>query len=84
MGYMEADIANAIADSPEALFELGLACATGRMGKQDLVAAHKWFNIAAFRGLAAAKLRRAEISLEMTKDQIAEAQRAARDWLKRH
>ena len=83
MGYMNNDIAMNT-DKPEALFELGLACATGRYGYTDLVAAHKWFNIAAFRGIAAAKSRREEISAEMTREQISEAQRAARAWLTTH
>lgn len=84
MGYMNCDIASAVSESPEALFELGLACATGRIGNPDLVAAHKWFNIAAFRGYDEARIRRAEVASEMTRDQIAAAQRAARDWLTRH
>jgi uncharacterized protein len=86
MGIVEKDFTPLYAQSekPEALFELGLACATGRYGNPDLVAAHKWFNIAAFRGIAAAKRQREEISAEMTRDQIATAQRAARDWLTRH
>lgn len=84
MGYVETNISGAAAKNPETLFELGLACAAGRIGKPDLVAAHKWFNIAAFRGYEAAKSRRAEISAEMTRGQIAEAQRAARDWLTRY
>jgi hypothetical protein len=45
------------------------------------VAAHKWFNLAAMRGSLAAKARRAEIALEMSAAQIADAQRAARAWL---
>jgi uncharacterized protein len=86
MGIVEKEFSAlpALSEKPEALFELGLACATGRFGSPDLVAAHKWFNIAAFRGVAAAKIRREEISAEMTRDEIAAAQRAARDWLTRH
>lgn len=68
----------------EVLFELGLMYATGRDGDEDKVAAHKWFNIAAFRGFETAKLRREEIAVEMTKQQIAKAQRAAREWLTQH
>ena len=48
--------ANAQADI---LFELGMMYATGRDCDADLVAAHKWFNIAAIKGSArAAELRR--------------------------
>lgn len=68
----------------ESLFELGLMYATGRNGEQDLITAHKWFNIAAFRGFDAAKCRREEISAEMSREEIAQAQRAARDWLTSH
>ena len=67
--------------SPEVLYELGLMYAAGRDGEEDLIAAHKWFNIAAFRGLAMARARREEVALEMTRAQIMKAQRAARDWL---
>ena len=82
---VNADFADmASSGNAEILFELGLMYATGRDGEEDMVAAHKWFNIAAFRGVAAAKARREEISVEMTKDQIAKAQREAREWLTQH
>ncbi len=82
MGF---DFAEAAASgSAEAIFELGLIYATGRNGDTDMVAAHKWFNIAAFRGLDAAKARREELACEMSRDQIAAAQRAAREWLRQH
>jgi len=68
----------------EILFELGLVYSTGRNGVTDVVAAHKWFNIAAFRGLAEAKARREELAVEMTREEIAAAQRAAREWLTTH
>jgi TPR repeat protein len=84
--YESADaiLASASLSNPEAIFELGLLCATGRGGLTDVIAAHKWFNIAAFRGMTAAKARREEIASEMTREQIAAAQRAARDWLQRN
>lgn len=68
----------------EALFELGLIYASGRNGETDLVAAHKWFNIAAFRGFEAAKERRSEVAAELNAAQIAQAQREARAWLTCH
>lgn len=68
----------------EGLYELGLIYATGRNGPADLVSAHKWFNIAAFRGCEAAKFRREELAAEMDRDQIALAQRAARAWITSH
>jgi len=70
--------------TPDALFELGLMYCAGRDVELDLVSAHKWFNLAAMRGNADAKRYRMEISGEMSKSEIAEAQRQAREWLSRH
>lgn len=68
----------------EALFDLGLACSTGRDMERDLVDAHKWFNLAALRGNATAREYRSEISRELTSAQVADAQRKAREWLQSH
>jgi uncharacterized protein len=68
----------------DALYELGLMYCAGREVDVDLVQAHKWFNLAAVRGNQDAKVYRQEISSEMTKSQVAEAQRQAREWLKLH
>ena len=38
---------------PDVLFERGLYWASGRSGVVNLVAAHKWFNLAALKGRAA-------------------------------
>ena len=66
------------------LFRLGLLYSTGQGGAPlDYVSAHMLFNLAAMRGSEAAKERRRELSLEMDRDTIAEAQRAAREWLQR-
>lgn len=65
----------------DALYELGLMYCTGRDVDYDLVEAHKWFNLAALRGNDDAKRYRAEISREMTRREIASAQRRAREWL---
>jgi uncharacterized protein len=70
--------------TPDALFELGLMHCAGRDGSLDLINAHKWFNLAAMRGNDAAKQYRMEISREMSRTEIAEAQRLAREWLARH
>lgn len=67
--------------SADGLFELGLIYSTGRDVACDLIAAHKWFNLAALRGNHAAKEYRSELAREMTKAQVAEAQRQAREWL---
>jgi uncharacterized protein len=65
----------------EALYNLGLAYSTGQGVAQDYVAAHKWFNLAALRGVDEAKSWRNQIAGEMNAGQIAEAQRLAREWL---
>ncbi|WP_300973003.1 hypothetical protein [Sphingomonas sp. LHG3406-1] len=65
-----------------ALFELGVTYSTGRGGVSvDLVEAHKWFNLAALNGCTRGQACRAEISVEMTAREIAEAQKSARAWL---
>ena len=65
----------------DALYNLGLAYSTGQGVSVDYVAAHKWFNLAAMKGSEIAKSWRAQISREMNSNQIAEAQRLAREWL---
>jgi TPR repeat protein len=69
---------------PENFFELGMIYSAGREVAADLVAAHKWFNLAAQKGHADAARMRREIASEMTDSEIGQAQRAARDWLKSH
>ena len=69
---------------PDLLFERGLYWASGRSGVVNLVAAHKWFNLAALNGDTRSQACRAEISVEMSAREIAEAQRQARSWLGAH
>lgn len=76
-------LAPAAADG-QAYFELGCMYAAGRSAAPDLVAAHKWFNVACIRGYAEAAVRRAELAAEMTAAEVAAAQREARLWLTRH
>jgi TPR repeat protein len=66
----------------DALYNLGLAYSTGETVDVDYVAAHKWFNLAALKGVNEARGWRAQISEEMSAGQIAEAQRQAREWLR--
>ena len=68
----------------DALYNLGLAYSTGQGVSVDYVAAHKWFNLAALKGNSDAASRRQEIAGELSTGQIAEAQRAAREWLRTH
>lgn len=66
------------------LFELGMMYATGRDCETDVVAAHKWFNIAAIKGSARAAELRSELSAAMSKVEIATALREAREWMTIH
>jgi TPR repeat protein len=84
MAFTDAEIAEAHeaarrrGDS-ENLYKLGLIYSTGEA--VDLVQAHMWFNLAATRGSEAAKACRQELADMMSKDEVAKAQRAAREWL---
>jgi TPR repeat protein len=63
---------------------LGLIYATGRGCAPDLIAAHKWLNIAAIKGSERAASLRADLARNMTKADLATALRAARDWMTNH
>jgi uncharacterized protein len=66
------------------LFELGMMYATGRDCEIDVIAAHKWFNIAAIKGSSRAAMLRSELSAIMSKIEIARALREAREWMTVH
>jgi TPR repeat protein len=72
---------DAMTGRADALYNLGLAYSTGQGVTPDLVAAHKWFNLAASRGVEEAKRWRNSIAAEMNPGQIAQAQKLAREWL---
>ena len=75
-------IADALGGDIDALFDLGVAYSTGRGGcTVDLIEAHKYFNLAALNGDKRSQQCRAEISVEMTAREIAEAQKGARAFL---
>ena len=75
-------LADAERGDVDALYELGVTFSTGQGGVPvDLVEAHKWFNLAALSGCTRGQQCRAEIAMEMTAREIAEAQRQARSWL---
>ena len=74
----------AMGGQTDALYELGLMYCTGRDVELDMIEAHKWFNLAAMRGNEDAKRYRFEISREMTKTDVARAQKLAREWVSRH
>jgi uncharacterized protein len=72
---------------PQAQYNLGLWYAQGDGGSPDPVRAHMWFNLAAAhfpapdsRNRSAAVNSRDAVAQNMTSDQIAEAQRLAREW----
>jgi TPR repeat protein len=68
--------------SGDELFRMGLLYSTGQGGAPlDYVSAHMLFNLAAMRGSVEAKVYRKELSQEMCSDEVAEAQRHARNWL---
>ena len=77
-----ADIeSDARSGKPNALYQLGLCYSTGQGVELDLVKAHKYFNLAAMKGVVEARLWRAELAQQMGANEIAEAQRLARLWL---
>lgn len=78
-----ADVA-AQGGTADGLFELGLMYCTGRDVDLDLVEAHKWFNLAALRGNKEARRYRSEIAEELSRMEVGEAQRRAREWLAQH
>ncbi len=68
----------------ETLFQLGMATSTGRDGQPDMIAAHKWFNLAAMQGHEDAAAYRQEIAFELSAAEIAAALKGAREWLRAH
>lgn len=77
-GLGEAPVASDI------FFDLGMRYSIGNTVPTDFVSAHKWFNLAAMRGNQDAIRLRREVAEQMTDNEIAAAQRAARDWLRAH
>ena len=85
-GHIDQDAATQVAASaiPDVLFERGLYWASGRSGVVNLVAAHKWFILAALKGRADAIRLRREVAELMSDVEIATAQREARAWMTAH
>ena len=66
----------------DALFKLGMMYSAGSGGcPMDRISAHMIFNLAAMKGSIEARVYRREMSEEMDRDEISEAQRAARRWI---
>ena len=64
------------------LYRVGLVYAEGIGIDADLVTAHKWLNLAVARGFSGAKEARQEMADRMTSEEVAEAQKAAREWMR--
>ena len=63
---------------------LGVLYVIGEGVPQDYVSAHLWFNLAAAQGHKKAQNGQEIVAKRMTPDQIAEAQRMAREWMAKH
>ena len=85
-GNIDLDMATPVLATaiPDVLFERGLYWSSGRSGVVNLVAAHKWFNLAALKGRSDAIRMRREVAELMSEAEIAAAQREARDWITTH
>ena len=85
-GQIDLDAAIAVEATaiPDVMFERGLYWASGRSGVVNLVAAHKWFNLAAMKGRVDAIALRREVAELMSEVEIAMAQREARTWMTTH
>ena len=67
----------------DAQLELAKRLATGDGVPQDYIAAHKWANLAAIGGGEEAIKMRDTFAKLMTPDQVADAQKQAREWVAR-
>jgi len=82
--YVAKRIEQAELGTREAFYDLGLLYSIGQGVAQNLIEAHKWFNLAAINGMKSAQLDRAEIAEDMSNGDISIAQRMAREWLATH
>ncbi|MGV6819936.1 MAG: hypothetical protein ACWA5T_05495 [Parvularcula sp.] len=68
--------------SADELYRKGLEASTpGLSDEQNLVEAHKWFNLAALEGNDLAREYRQQLTEQMSPREVAEAQRQARQYL---
>ena len=82
--YLEDRLKAAESGKAEAFYDLGLLYSIGHGVEQDNIEAHKWFNLAAMRGMISAQADRAEVANAMSNGEISEAQRKAREWMTTH
>jgi uncharacterized protein len=85
-GTLDLDGAVPVAETAiqDVLFERGLYWASGRCGVINLIAAHKWFNLAAMKGRSDAIALRREVAEQMSESEIAAALGEARAWMITH
>lgn len=85
VGGVDRWLTNAEAGLVDAQYKVGLMFSTGQEGAPiDYVMAHKWLNLAAVRGSDDARRLRAEVASDMSKEEIAQAQKLAREWMSGH
>jgi uncharacterized protein len=65
-------------------YALGQMYSEGKGVIQDFAQAHMWFNLSAAQNYKPAKKAKDDIEKNMTQNQIAEAQKLAREWIKEH
>ena len=83
--YTEDHLRLAEAGESVAQMQLGLLYSTGQKGAPlDYIEAHKWLNLAALRDNNEAKRLRSELADVMSREEISEAQRQAREWVSTH
>ena len=68
----------------KAQYNLGVMYAKGEGVAQDYAQAAEWYNLAAAQGVENGAKWRDKVADKMTPDQVAEAQRLAREWMKKH
>ena len=69
--------------SARAQLNLGLMYRIGQGTIRDLVYSHMWFNIASSLGFSAAEVGRENVAKQMTPEQIAEAEKLARECVRK-
>jgi hypothetical protein len=67
-------------DNGDAQYDLGVLYANGRGVPQDYILAHMWLNLSAAKGDQQASEARRTVAAQMSPEQLAEAQKLAREW----
>ena len=80
----EVSLELAEAGSSVCQYYLGIMFLEGKGALQDFSQAHMWFNIASSRGHDKAHKLLEKVTRRMSAEQVAEAQKEARQWVTRH